>query len=140
MLHYSKSAGYAIHALSCIGAAPQAALVREVAKRTGLQKPYLAKILNQLAHQGLVKAKRGYHGGIVLAKPPEKISLLQVVQAVDRDRNGNDCFFGLQSCPVNKRCPAHEKWSELRKQMEAMLRKTTLDQIIAVIPQRKRLA
>ena len=138
-MHCSKSAGYAIHALSCIGAAAYPCLVRDVARCTGLHKPYLAKIINQLARQGLVKAKRGYHGGVVLARPPEKISLFQVMQAVDRDNQRSSCFFGLEKCPMKGRCPAHKPWKKMRQQLEAMLRKTTLNAVIAAIPPGKRL-
>jgi Rrf2 family protein len=138
MLHYSKSAGYAIHALSCIGSADGPSLVRDISKCTGLHRPYLAKIINQLAHQGLIKAKRGYHGGVVLARPAEKISLFQVVEAVERDGPGTDCFFGLDICPAKKHCPAHQQWNKLRLQLERLLRQTKLSSVIASVASRKK--
>ncbi len=131
MLHYSKSAGYAIHALSHIGAATEAVLVRDIASRTRLQKPYLAKIINQLARRGLITAKRGLHGGVVLAKDPEKISLYHIIDAVERDGGGTVCFFGLEKCPCNYQCPMHERWLKMQENLRDMLRQTSLSEVIS---------
>ena len=57
--------------------------VRDIAVRTGLPQPYLEQILLALKGAGLVRSKRGVGGGYVLARPPEEISLAQIVSAVD---------------------------------------------------------
>lgn len=132
-MHLSKTAGYAIHALSCIesvGCQPR--FIRDIAECTGIHKPYLAKIVNQLAHRGLVNAKRGYRGGITLARPPEEVTLLQIVEAVEGDHWISSCMFGLQTCPANHECPAHAAWQRIREQIEALLRDTTLADVIRV--------
>jgi Rrf2 family protein len=137
MLHYSKTAGYAIHALSCIGAGlPNPSLIRDIAKRTKIQKPYLAKILNELTYHGLIKAKRGCQGGVTLTRPPEKISLYQIMEAVENPGEA-DCVFGLSTCPANKKCPAHKRWNELRREIEQVLRNTKLSQMIEATPRPK---
>lgn len=135
MLHFSKTAGYAIHALSCIGAArPGARLVRDIADSTQLKKPYLSKIINQLVRYGLLEAKRGYRGGVSLARPPERISLLQIVQAIEGDAQASPCLFGLKRCPARKRCPAHSRWHKMGKEIEATLRGTMLSAMMAATP------
>jgi Rrf2 family protein len=137
MLHYSKTAGYAIHALSCIGAgSPQPSLIRDIAKRTRMQKPYLAKIINQLTHHGLIKARRGCQGGVLLSRPPEEISLFQIVQAVEKP-NQTICLFGLSRCPCNGLCPAHKQWCQMRNQVETILRSTMLSAVMATTPRAK---
>jgi Rrf2 family protein len=138
MLHYSKTAGYAIHALSCIGAGlPNPSLIRDIAKRTKIQKPYLAKIINELTHHGLIKAKRGCQGGVILARSPEKITLFQIMEAVEKP-GAASCLFGLSTCPVIKtKCPAHTRWNQLRNEIEELARNTTLSQMIAATPQPK---
>src|SRR5260370_22441462 len=57
--------------------------VRDIADRTGLPQPYLEQILLALKGAGLVRSKRGVGGGYVLARPPEEISLAQIVSAGD---------------------------------------------------------
>ncbi len=131
MLHLSKTAGYAIHAMGCIGAAlPHPSFVHEVAQCTGLKQPYLAKIINLLAHHGLVQSKRGSRGGITLGRSAAKISLYQIVMAVEGTETSSECLFGLDECPSKKPCPAHAQWQKMRGRVEALLRKTSLQAVM----------
>ena len=57
--------------------------VKEIAERTNLPQPYLEQILLAVKGAGLVRSKRGVGGGYVLARPPEAISLAQILAAVD---------------------------------------------------------
>jgi Rrf2 family protein len=138
MQHFSKTAGYAIHALSFIGAAaPEPCLVRDIAECLGLPKPYLARILNRLVHDGLVTAKRGYRGGVMLVRRPERISLLEVVRAIDGGAPASACLFGLETCPVGETCPAHAQCNTMRKKMEATLSRTPLSAVMKSNPVRR---
>ena len=127
MMNLSKTVGYAVHALSCLEQAQGEPLfVQEIAEATGIMKPYLARIINRLVHQGLIASKRGYRGGILLALPAEQISLAQIVQALDGESWSRECFFGLEKCPSTRACPAHAMWSRMRKQIAGTLNRTTL--------------
>ena len=137
MQHFSKTAGYAIHALSFIGAtAPEPCLVRDIAECLGLPKPYLARILNRLVHGGLVTAKRGYRGGLTLAKPPEQITLLEIVEAVEDSPPVSPCIFGLDKCCLHGKCPAHAPWQAMARQIRALLDQTPLSAVMQVTPPR----
>ena len=57
--------------------------VKEIAERTNLPQPYLEQILLAIKGAGLVRSKRGVGGGYVLARPPEEISLAEILAAVD---------------------------------------------------------
>ncbi len=57
--------------------------VKEIAERTNLPQPYLEQILLAVKGAGLVRSKRGVGGGYVLARPPDEISLAQILAAVD---------------------------------------------------------
>src|SRR6478609_11824551 len=57
--------------------------VKEIAERTGLPQPYLEQILLAVKGAGLVRSKRGVGGGYVLARPPEEITLAEIVAAVE---------------------------------------------------------
>ena len=72
--------------------------VRDIAERTGLPQPYLEQILLALKGAGLVRSKRGVGGGYVLARPPEEITLSEIVNAVDGPIVAGD--FGPPSLPV----------------------------------------
>jgi Rrf2 family iron-sulfur cluster assembly transcriptional regulator len=87
MPNFSLTTGYAIEALACLARqGPEAMLVREIADRTLMPLPYLAKIIHRLGEAGIVGAKRGYKGGVKLLRLPEQISLLQINAAVEGGR------------------------------------------------------
>lgn len=139
MMNLSKTVGYAVHALSCLEQAQGEPLfVQEIAEATGIMKPYLARIINRLVHQGLIVSKRGYRGGIILALPAEQISLARIVQALEGGTWSQECFFGLEKCPAARACPAHTMWSRMRRQIEATLSRTTLAEVTRTThPRRK---
>ena len=131
MMCLSQTTGYAIHALSCIeDSSGQTRFIREIAVCSRIPRPYLAKIINQLAHQGIVSAKRGYRGGIVLGRPAREISLLQIVEAVEGERWIGDCLLGLVDCAARRACPTQRAWQRIRRDIREVLRRTTLADVI----------
>src|SRR3989442_6235298 len=57
--------------------------VKEIAERTHLPQPYLEQILLSVNGAGLVRSKRGVSRGYVLARPPDSITLADIVSAVE---------------------------------------------------------
>ncbi len=130
MLPLSQTAGYAVLALSCLedpGGAP--ALVQDVAARTGIPRAYLSKLMNSLVHKGLVTAKRGNKGGVVLARPASEISLDVIAEAVDGEAWRNACLLGFSSCSDERGCPTHAFWKEERERIHTHLQQNTLADI-----------
>ena len=131
MMVLSLTMGYAVHALGALcGQEPCMVFVKDIAAGLRLPKPYLAKIINHLERAGIVKSKRGYRGGVVLARPPQVISLLEVVEAVEPSAWASPCVFGLEFCPVNYACPAHGPWTAIRNQMRTLLQSTSLADMV----------
>ncbi len=58
-------------------------MVREIACCAQMPSPYLSKVFHRLCEAGIVESKRGYKGGVKLARLPEHISLLQIHAAVE---------------------------------------------------------
>ena len=114
----AKSAGYALHALMYMvrhsTQLPVTAVT--VAKAEGIPSDYLAKIFQQLAKAGFVKAIRGRKRGYVFAKPPERITLLDLFETIEGDSLFDDCFLRHCSCggtPDN--CRIFSIWTESRE-------------------------
>lgn len=135
MLCLSQTTGYAIRALTCLPEAAQPPrLVADVARCTGIPRAYLAKIINRLVRQGLVRARRGHRGGIALARPATEISLLHIVEAVEGPQWLGHCLLGLEECQNQQECPTHEFWRETCARIREKLATTSLAAIIAVYP------
>lgn len=123
----SHTTGYAIVALSFVGAAGgKWVQAQEIARRTGIPKPYLSKILHALGKAGLIRTKRGTGGGVSLSRPAGAMSLLEVAMAVDPTVTQPRCFMGMASCSDTKPCPMHAYWKQTREEIHRQLARTTL--------------
>jgi Rrf2 family transcriptional regulator, nitric oxide-sensitive transcriptional repressor len=102
----------------------------QIAEGTLVPKPYLTKVLQQLNHAGLVQLRRGIGGGVTLAKPTHKITVLDVVNAVEPMQRIRTCPLGLKAHGV-RLCPLHKRIDNALSLMEDAFRQTTLAEILA---------
>jgi Rrf2 family iron-sulfur cluster assembly transcriptional regulator len=139
MISLSVTTGYAIKALTCLESGDCVPRhISDIARCTGVPRAYLAKILNALAQQGLVQTKRGYSGGISLARPAEDISLLQIVEAVEGKEWIAECLLGMDDCGRHTDCPVHDAWARIREELAAELGATSLASVMISKPNRHR--
>jgi Rrf2 family protein len=122
----SQTVGYAITALGHLGTREEAMFVKDLAEATGIPQAYLAKIVNTLARKGFLSTQRGLNGGVMLARPPEEISLLALCEAFDDPIVRRPCMLGSAECSEQKNCPAHRFWAVERVRVMDFLRRTTL--------------
>lgn len=80
----STATVYALRAMVCLAAHPGEPLTgRQIAREADIRSEYLAKVLGNLARNGLVSSRRGRRGGFRLSRPAEKITLLDVIRATE---------------------------------------------------------
>ncbi len=81
----SSKGVYALAAMYVLArhAEKQALSTEAIAKEANIPKNYLEQILIALKRGGLVSSKRGAHGGYILARPAEKITILQIIKAAE---------------------------------------------------------
>ena len=110
------------------GGQTQPTSVRDIAERTGLPQPYLEQILLALKGAGLVRSKRGVGGGYVLARPPEDISLCQIVSAVEGPIVAGDFGEPHQNgaCDHEGQCVLLVVWAEVGEHMRKHLESFSL--------------
>lgn len=108
----------------------QAVSARKLAKDTEVSYTLACKILQKLAHEGIVKSIMGPKGGWRLAKSPETVRFRQVVEAVQGPVAVNRCLLGDFKCPLKTKCPAHPKMAELQKEIVGFLDNLTLQEFI----------
>jgi len=81
---FSQTVEYALRAMVQLAAeAPGASTTQHIAESTRVPGAYLAKVLQSLRRAGLIHSRRGVGGGVKLARPPKKINLLEVINAVE---------------------------------------------------------
>ena len=127
MLSLSRTAGYAILALSCFDdAAERWVLLKDILGKVDVPGPYLAKILHALAKAGVVHAKRGYRGGFKLTRPAGQVSIAEIAGAVEGQNWLGRCMLGFAQCSDDRACPAHTFCVGERVKLRSFLEELTL--------------
>jgi Rrf2 family protein len=131
-MQITKQADYAVRAMVFLARLEpnQRAATSQIAQVQKIPPSFLAKIISQLSIAGLIHTSRGAHGGVMLARAAEKISMLDVVEAIDGPISLNDCTLAPQSCELSGDCPLHAIWSDLQKDLVGKLRATTFDDFV----------
>lgn len=108
---------YAVRVIVDLAGRPAGALVstEEVGRRTDVPQAYLSKIIQDLAHAGLVSTRRGMRGGIALLGEPQAITLKQVIEAVEGPIYLNRCLVRPGVCPRDSVCTAHPVWVRIQE-------------------------
>ncbi len=124
---YSQASEYGFRALTHLALHPGEPIkANEIAGAAAVPPHFLAKILQQLARAGLLKSYRGPTGGFLLARAPEEITLLDIVDALEGITQYKRCAVGLAECSDEMPCPMHESWKALREQVLSYLRDRTV--------------
>lgn len=97
-------------------------MLNEIAVERNIPKSFLAKILQTLVKAGIVESLRGVKGGFKLAKNPEDICLLDVVEIMEGSVAANICAADKRKCDLSSSCSVHPVWVEIRKDMEDCLK------------------
>jgi len=127
----SRTAEYALRVIAWLaGQAPSPHKTREIAQGTRVPAAYLSKVIQGLARSGLIDSRRGRNGGVTLAYPPDEITILEVVRAVDPPRRIRKCPLGPGYHGKNL-CPLHRRLDEAVESVERELGETTLAEILA---------
>jgi Rrf2 family protein len=131
-LPFSTTTEYATRALLDLAMAPPGYPVKaaDVARRQRIPRKYLEHVLLLCKKRGLVRSKPGLNGGYALARAAERITLAQVIRAVDGPIAPVRCVsltaYAPCTCPNESACPIRDVWREARDAMVAVLERVTL--------------
>jgi FeS assembly SUF system regulator len=135
MIRLSKLTDYAIVVMAQM-ARDRSAIqtVPQLADRTGVPAPTVAKLLKLLTPAGLMVSHRGAAGGYTLAKPAEDISMAAIIAALEGPIALTACVDGSDGqCGVESLCPMRGGWDKLNKAIRRALEEVTLADM-AVVP------
>jgi Rrf2 family protein len=132
-MQVTRQADYATRAVLHLARAGKDQLIptREVAIKQNIPSSFLSKIIAQLSIAGLLHTYRGAKGGIRLARQPQNITLLEVIEAIDGPIQLNVCVEGEGFCSFEDNCSIRSVWYEAQKNLITKLRSTNFAQLIA---------
>lgn len=128
MMELTRKGDYAIRGIIYLASQPpnKISLLSEIAMAVDVPQTFLAKIFQQFSKTGIVKSFRGTGGGFLLAGPPENITLLQVVEAVEGPILPNRCVLKPGECERDSFCTVHPVWLKVQHQVRDILSGVTL--------------
>jgi Rrf2 family protein len=130
-MQITRETDYAIRCVLYLSESPEeVVMVNEIARARRIPKSFLSKILQKLTKAGIVRSYRGVKGGFRLAKKPKRISLLDVIEAIEGPVAMNRCAINNRLCSLSNSCSAHPVWVDVRKKVEEMLKKHNFDGLI----------
>ena len=134
-MQITRQADYALRAMLYLAQLEptERAATSQIADIQRIPPSFLAKIISQLSIAGLIHTSRGARGGVSLARPPEAISVLEVVEAIDGPIALNECSQSAGACPFGESCPLRSLWCGTQNEMVEKLRKTTFAQVMSQI-------
>lgn len=134
-MQITRQADYALRAMLYLAKIKEdgenkKAATSTIAEEKEIPPSFLAKIISQLSIAGLIHTSRGARGGVELARKPEEISLLEVVEAIDGPITLNECTTDPSVCAFGDNCPIHEVWCEAQEKLVSKLRESTFDKLL----------
>jgi Rrf2 family protein len=104
--------------------------IREVATEMALPPAYTPHILNLLVKAGLADSRAGQRGGYRLLRPPEAITLLEVLEAAEGPLWPSRCTLLGGPCHWEEMCALHPAWEQAYKALSETLRAQTLASVL----------
>lgn len=125
-MQITRQADYAVRAMVYLAqlGADRRASTSQIAHEKQIPPSFLAKIVSQLSVAGLLQTSRGARGGVSLAKAPEDISLLDVVEAIDGPILLNECVGDHSTCVFGDDCPMKPIWCDAQRELVKHLSNT----------------
>lgn len=126
---FSKTCEYAIRAIIFIASNAKddhRLNIKTIAKGIDSPEHFIAKILQDLARQGLVQSAKGPHGGFYLEEDSYHFAIADIVRAIDGDKLFESCGLGLDFCSSENPCPIHNQYFLIKEDIRTMLETTKL--------------
>lgn len=108
--------------------------IKQISRDLDLPTPFLAKILQLLAKQKILKSLKGPNGGFSLLRDPGKITLLDIVKTIDGEELLTNCIIHNSTCAcVDKRkipCALHDDYAAARTELINLFQSTTIEDLV----------
>lgn len=104
--------------------------IGDIADRQGVSVKYLEKLIRELKRAGYIKSKRGPRGGHMLTRPPEDISVGEIVSVLEGETLLVDCDKDATGCPRQAVCLTRSIWKEASEAMYKKLNSFTFGDLV----------
>lgn len=130
MLRVSKLADYATVVMVCLARHSDEVLnAKQLAQLAHLGVPTVSKLLKLLANANLLQSQRGASGGYSLSRSAEKISVAEIIRAVEGDTGLTQCSQHEGECSIEAVCAIRSNWRVLSHAIYTALDSVSLENL-----------
>ncbi len=131
MLRLSKKTDYALISLSYVASlGNRPASAREIAERHDIPVELLAKVLQRLVQRGMLRSQQGIHGGYLLARPADTVTVAEVVEAIDGPLQLTVCGTTDERCEQFSKCNIRDPLHRIRDRIIGALMACTVSELV----------
>jgi FeS assembly SUF system regulator len=132
MFKLSKTTDYGIVLMARLASDPEGAPqnARELAAGSDLPVPMVSKVLKALAKEGLLVSQRGSKGGYRLARPPEELTVSEMIRVLEGPVALTDCALAPSICEHETICAVREPWQLISRVVEQALADVNLADLV----------
>lgn len=136
---FSKGTGYGIRALVYLARQSEGRTygIGEIAASERIPSEYLRKLLSELRRHRLVSSAKGIHGGYMLARPAQSITLWEVFSLLDQDPYLDECII-CGSRDEERSCPICREWKHISDSLIDLLKCQTIADFASYVPNRQK--
>jgi len=110
------------------------ATARDLSERTGIPWPTVVKLLKLLTRARVLRSSQGRGGGYVLARPPARIGLAELIEAVEGHIGLTECSLDSGNCSIQGHCPTHRHWPVISRAVRTALQEICLADLAGTAP------
>lgn len=104
IVKFSEAASIAIHGVILVAKSDKFLNVTKIAEIIGASRHHVAKIMQRLSKNGIIKSMRGPTGGFILTKKPKEISFLELYESIEGKITVDECPFLRQEICTFEKC------------------------------------
>jgi Rrf2 family protein len=132
-MQFTKAEEYGLFGAVHLAKQPRGTVVSltEISEAQNIPDKFLAKIFQSMTRAGILKSHRGVRGGFSLTKAPRRITIADILNAIQGDTDPVKCISDGEPCNKRGDCAVRDLILEGRKQMFAFYGKQTLDELTA---------
>jgi Rrf2 family iron-sulfur cluster assembly transcriptional regulator len=130
-MQFTKAEEYGLFGSVYLAKQPRGAVISlsEIADAQQVPDKFLAKIFQNLTKAGILRSHRGVRGGFSLSRLPRRVSIAEILNAVQGDLDPLKCLADGQPCPKRGACPIRDLIMEGRRHMFAYYNRQSLQEL-----------
>ncbi len=131
-MQITRAADYALRGMTYLARQEpgEFSTIKEISSEEGVPEKFMRKLFHILHTKGFIGSARGRYGGIRLDIDPEKVTMFDIIEAVDGPLALNLCLEGPDFCDRIDLCPMCDIWWEAQASVNKVLKQYSLKDIV----------